>query len=163
MDSRALKILEFDLVKEMVGEFATSDVGREMIRQQEAATSSQAIHQDYDLGREMMDAVSWREPLPMDGLCDTRPLLKAVEPAGSYLAPLEFLKVRRLLKSAAAVRRFFRSFREDFPLLRRLTQQCEPVPEFQKEVDRALTPDGEVSNDATLELTETRNAMDTLS
>ncbi len=163
MDSRALEILEFDLVKEMVGEFVTSDMGRERIRQQAVATSAEAIDGDYQLVREMMDAVSWREPLPMEGLWDIRPQLKAIRPGGSYLSPPDFLKVSRLLESVSRVRRFFHFFGEDFPRLHRLTEQCEPIPEFEEAVGKALTPDGEVAGNASAELAETRAAIATAS
>ncbi len=163
MDGRALETLEFDVIKEMVGEFAISDLGREMIQQEEAAISPETIRGEYELVGEMMDAVSWKEPLPMDALWDVRPSLRAVKPSGSYLDPPDFLRIHRLLKTAANVKGFFRSFRDDFPRLHRLMERCEAVPEFEKAVRTVLTEDGEVSSSASPELAEIRQAITAVS
>ncbi|NQT82881.1 hypothetical protein HQ563_07655, partial [bacterium] len=163
MDSRALGILEFHLIKEMVGEFAISEMGRERIREQDVATSRETILAEYELVREMMDAVSWRETIPMDGLYEVRPYLEAIRPPGSYLGPPDYLRVNRLLRTTAAVKRFFHSYRDDFPGLHRLMEGCESVPEFEKAVESALTPEGEVSSGATPELAEIRRGMAALS
>jgi len=163
MDPRALKTLEFDLVKEMVAEFAISELGRKAIREQEVWGSPDVIRGEYELVREMMDALSWRESLPIDGLSDVRPSLNAIRPAGTYLEPSELLRVHRLLKAAGRIKGFFYSFRDDFPRLHRLMECCRPVPEFEKAVAEALTDDGRVSSNATPELAEIRRAMtDTL-
>jgi len=163
MDSRALEILEFDLIKEMVGEFAISEMGREMIRHQEVATSPEVILAEYELVREMIGAISGYQSIPLDGLCDIRSSLSAISPPGTYLDPPDILRIDRLLKTAVGVRSFFETPRESFPRLHRLMQQCESVPDFEKAVRAALTPDGEVASSATPELADIRRTMASIS
>jgi len=163
MNSRALETLEFDVIKEMVGEFAISDMGQEMIREQEVAVSATKIRAEYEFVGEMRDAIAWREPLPMEELPDIRPGVTAITPPGTYLDPPDLLRVERLLKTTGKVKSFFRSFRDGFPRLHRLMEPCEPLPEFEKAVAVALTEEGEVASDATPELAEVRKAMAALS
>ena len=163
MDSRALELLEFDRVKEMVSEFAISDLGRELIRQKEVLTSPGAMREEYELVREMMDAAFWRQPLPLDGVCDVRPGLKTVQTPGTYLDPPDLLRIKRLLKAAVNIKAFFQSFRDDFPRLHLLTNRCGPVPEFDEAVGAALRPDGKVRSTATRELAEVRRSMRAIS
>ncbi len=159
MDSRAIETLEFNAVRGMVAEFAASELGREMIVEQEVSTSPEVVCSQYELVREMMSAISWRQTFPMDSVSDIRPALKAVRPEHAYLEPVDLLRVDRLLKATARVKNFFRSFREDFPLLHSVAERCESVPEFENSVATALTPKGEVSDNATPDLAEIRQAM----
>jgi len=163
VDSRALEILEFNVIKGIVAEFAISDLGREMIREQEVSTSSEAIRSQYELVGEMMDAISWRQTLPMDNLYEVRPSLGAIRPSGTYLDPPDLLRVDKLLKAAARLKKFFLTFREHFPRLHRVMEEFEPVPEFEKAVQKALTEDGDVADEATSELAEIRHAMESTS
>jgi DNA mismatch repair protein MutS2 len=157
MDSRALENLEFNVVKDIVADFAISDLGRDRIRQQEVMTSSQAIRRDYDLVKEMIDAIAWRETMPIDGLSDVRPSLRAVRPVGTYLDPPDLLRIHELLKAAGRLKRYLGTYREDFPKLHAMMERCQPVPEFDKAVRTAINPDGEIASNATPELAEIRH------
>jgi DNA mismatch repair protein MutS2 len=163
LDSRTLEVLEFDAIKDMVAGFALSDLGREMIKTQQVAASPDVIRTQYELVGEMMDAISWRQTLPMDSLPDVRPSLVAVRPAATYLDPPDLLRVDRLLKAGAGLKRFFHTFREEFPRLHRVMEVFEPVPEFEKAVQKALTREGEVSDGATPELSQIRQAIKSVS
>lgn len=163
MDSRASAVLEFNRVKEMVAEFAACDLGGEFIRNEEPTAMPELVRGQYELVKEMMDAVSWRQTLPMEGVDDVRGSLHAARPSGTYLDPWQLLRVDRLLKVGAGLKRFFHTFRDDFPKLHRLTDSFDQVTEFQAAVAKAITRDGEIHDDATPELARIRVEMRSLS
>lgn len=163
MDSRAFSVLEFDQVKDMVAQFAASDMGRELIRNEEPTAVPELIRSHYELVNEMMNAVSWRQTLPMEGVEDPRGSLHAARPTGTYLAPHQLLHVDRLLKVGGSLKRFFHSFPDDFPKLHRLTDSFDPVSEFQAAVEKAITRDGEIHDNATPELARIRGEMRSVS
>ena len=159
MDSRALETLEFIIVKDIVADFALSDLGRDRVRQQEVMTSLEAIRRNYDLVGEMMDAIAWRETMPIGGLSNVRPSLRAVCPAGTYLDPPDLLRIHELLKAAGRLKSHFHTYREAFPKLHALMERTQPVPEFDRAVRATLTPDVEVATNATPELAEIRRLI----
>lgn len=163
MDSRAFSVLEFNHVKDMVAEFAACDLGRELIRNEEPTAMQDLVRSQYELVNEMMNAISWPQNLPMEGVEDVRGSLHAARPSGTYLAPHPLLHVDRLLKVGGSLKRFFHSFRDDFPKLHHLTDSIDPVTEFQAAVAKAITRDGEIHDTATPELARIRGEMRSLS
>ena len=147
----------------MVAEFAACELGRELIRNEEPTAIPELVGSQYELVNEMMNAISRPQTLPMEAVEDVRGSLHAARPSGTYLAPYQLLHVDRLLKVGSSLKRFFHHFREDFPKLHCLSDPFDPVSEFQTAVEKAVTRDGEIHDNATPELARIRGEMRSLS
>lgn len=96
------------------------------------------------------------------GWSDLRPLLVRAS-TGALLTPRELLTVQETLLAFRRIRGVFRGREGDFPLLAALGADLPVCPELEREISRAVTPEGEVADGASPALLELRRKAAALS
>ncbi len=156
MDAHALEILEFNKLKNIVGSFAVSNLGRNLIENIPISDSSDEIRYQFDLAREMIGIFESIHSLPVDGITDIRGPVEKIKPLDSYLEPNEFLKIYDLLTAVKNLRYFFSTNEKNYPLLFDIAQYLEPIPDYQKQVGKIFNIEAEIKDSASPNLQQIR-------
>jgi len=160
MNERTLRVLEFDKVREMLAEQASSSLGQERARRLRPHTDKARIQRWLDetseARRVMETAGSW----PLGGLQDIRPALHQAA-IGGILEAAELRRVGDLVRCARRVADFL-SRQRNVPLLQSLLQPLDPCPGLLEEIERCLDEDSQVRDTASPELQRLRRRLRTL-
>lgn len=84
MNTETLNKLEFDRIKQIILQFATSQLGKEQIEDLSPYTNKNIIERELKLTVEMKDILAYDDPFPIDGIKDIRIALRRCEIEGSF-------------------------------------------------------------------------------
>lgn len=156
MNAKALKVLEYDKITELLAGEATSDASRRMAAELEPMDDAHLIREELGSTTEAVDLIQRKGPLPVSGLYDiSGPLLLARK--GGTLTMKELLQVHYDLSAAQAAVSFMKG--EDLPALPRLramTDILETFPELEGEIDRCILTEDEMADSASPKLRQIR-------
>ena len=161
MNAHSLKILEFDRLLELVAGYARSDPGRDAVRTLRPSSDADASAEN---GRLFAEALALRRAgvdLPPAGFEDPSPALQQAAPENSVLEPDGFLRVRALLDTAAAIRRFLLGDRcEAAASLQAIGRAIDPAEALCRRIDRTFDDEkGHVSDSVTDALRRIRGRL----
>jgi DNA mismatch repair protein MutS2 len=159
VSTRAVKLLEFDKLKDIVAGSTTCLPGRRVIELLAAHENRAALEAEFDLLRE---AIEWRTggaDLGFGSLADPQPWLDHLGVIGATLEPAVLLDVLSLTESAAAVREALRPDANKHPLLAARGESLADFRHISAAIRRAVMPNGEISDDASPQLKRIRAAM----
>jgi DNA mismatch repair protein MutS2 len=151
---RALGLLEFDEIRRQLASVTRTAVGAEGATELTPSADPRDVavrQQETAEARRLLDTAAALELGPAD---DLRP---AVHRAllGGVLTGEELHNIG-ILAGAARWNRSALSHREDLPLLTTVTQNLPDLPDLESAVNRAISPAGEVLDDASPELSRLR-------
>ncbi|MBW3622737.1 MAG: endonuclease MutS2 [Armatimonadetes bacterium] len=158
MDSHTLDTLEFDAVREQIRRYVACSLGAEEVDRMAPETEVRRIRtrlQEVSEARRIVDA---RGSFPLDGVRDIRPHLEKASVAG-ILLPGELLEVLGTIIGARQLQTFILKSQESSPLLTDLAKTITPFPKIESEINRCITPKGEVADHATPQLQTLRQRL----
>src|SRR5579862_7286211 len=159
MARSAAEILEFDALRELLRVRTTSAPGRRAIALLSFRTDRQPLERDFAAIAEAAGYLRSGRELGFGALADPDSWLARLVVPGAVLAPPEFLDVASLADTVTALRDEFRETAAKFPLL---TERARSVSDFRSlaaALRRAILPNGEISDDASLELRRIRHGI----
>ncbi|MDE1549245.1 endonuclease MutS2 [Jeotgalibaca caeni] len=163
MNSKIIKTLEFDKIRQQLAQYAASESGkRELLHLEPAASIEQVqcLQEETDDGRK---ALRLRGGIPIPQLSDISHHLKRLQIGGS-LNGKEMAQIGRVLRTTNEVIRFFEWFEEqeiELFHLYELKGKLIDLPDVRKRIGQSISDDGEILNDASPELNRIRNAIRT--
>jgi len=167
-DRSAETALELDRVLELVAAGAATTAGRRAVlalRPRPLAGAGAVAGLAAELGRvgAWMELVAEYGPLALAGIEDLRPLLELVRPEESWLPPRELLQVGATLRALSRVGDFRRRLEQEeperFAAALELLAGCGDFSPLAGLLERALTEDEQLRDDASLELREIRQQI----
>mgnify|MGYP005843295739 CR=1 FL=1 len=161
MDERVLRRLEFNLVRERLAHFAVSAIGRELAMGLTPATDAETVAHGLTETAEARKLLRLEPGFDFGGWHDTRAELKRLQQG----AVLEAAQLYRVAENLAAIRRvkaFFDGRGNVYPALKQLSLGLVPFPEIEERIRSCIRPPGEVANEATPLLGDTRRRMERL-
>lgn len=105
MDAHTLQLLEFDKVRDLLAGYASTSLGRELVRQIEPGTNLEAIRAALGLVSEMCSALDLGQSPPLGGLHDVRLVVRRAA-IGTMLTAEQLLEVAETLSCTGAVYRY---------------------------------------------------------
>ena len=156
MNTRSLRILEYDKIIDSLTGFATSEPGRLICRALLPETDLDKIVRAQKETTDASSRIFAKGNLSFTGLFDIRSFLKSLE-VGSSLSAVELLEISSLLAVCINAIRY-NAQDEDSPkdsLYGRFSALV-PVHELKKEIDRCIIDKDEISDDASPELKDIR-------
>jgi DNA mismatch repair protein MutS2 len=149
-NEKTLRDLEFRRVKEEIGRFAASPLGREAIESLRPTTDLEVISRELSRVEEMRRALEEADlaPGPME---DVEPILKQARETTS-LGGEDFLVVLKTLESARRLRQGILDLEGDYPQLHALAERVGVFRELEGSIRRTFDEDGEIREDASPEL-----------
>lgn len=160
MNEKALKTLEFDKIIEKIASFASSSVGKDMVK---ALKPSSNIEEIKTWQKETSQAVSMilkKGSLKIGGLRDINPFLQRTAIGGS-LNFEELLNIADFLSACKRAKDYAKSENkyDVYDALEPKFEVIEPIDSLDKEITRCIISDTEMSDDASQKLREIRREI----
>lgn len=150
MNSKIEKVLEFDKIRAQLAEYATSEKGKQMIKELPIEVEEKAIQHKIEETSDGVELLRLKQGIPIPRLKDISFALKRLE-LEAGLNGRELSDILRVLTTTHEVERFFEKVEEEEIALKRvprLVEKLESIPEVTKELEASIREDGYVLDSA---------------
>jgi DNA mismatch repair protein MutS2 len=154
LNERAIRVLEFGRIREMLMQHISSPLGRELA---EALTPQTDIQSVARLQAETTEAraISRTEEFPLRGLFDVRPAIRRAG-LGAIVSPEELALLAQVMAVARRAQGFFRDKEEAYPHLSVYGLRLTPLKHVEAEIATCIGESGEVLDGASDKLRRLR-------
>ncbi|MBI1387505.1 MAG: endonuclease MutS2 [bacterium] len=159
MDQHALRVLEFDKIREMLRHLTSSSLGREAVEELHPMTYPQAIRDALDEVTEMTRLYQARQEPPLNGLYDVAEPLKRSRIGGAVLDPAEILVIGETVTAARRIQEAMRRVTVDVPRMRVYAGRLIPHPEIEQALDRVFDEQKNIRDGASPALSRVRKTI----
>ncbi|WP_298650050.1 endonuclease MutS2 [uncultured Granulicatella sp.] len=150
MNSKIEKVLEFDKIRAQLAEYATSEKGKQMIKELPIEVEEKAIRNKIEETADGVELLRLKQGIPIPRLKDISFALKRLE-LEAGLNGRELSDILRVLATTHEVERFFEKVEEEEIALKRvprLVEKLESIPEVTKALEASIREDGYVLDSA---------------
>ena len=150
MNSKIEKVLEFDKIRAQLAEYATSEKGKQMIKELPIEVEEKAIRNKIEETADGVELLRLKQGIPIPRLKDISFALKRLE-LEAGLNGRELSDILRVLATTHEVERFFEKVEEEEIALKRiprLVEKLESIPDVTKELEASIREDGYVLDSA---------------
>ncbi|MCM1309130.1 MAG: endonuclease MutS2, partial [Butyrivibrio sp.] len=162
MNSKSLKILEYDKIISRLTAHASSEPGKRLCMELLPSTDVGEVTYSLKITTDAASRLYRRGSVSFGGLKDIRASVKSME-IGSTLGIRELLDISALLSIAASAKRYGAEGAEDENAVRdslfELFNSIEPLTAVNNEIKRCIISEEEIADDATPELKSIRRQM----
>ena len=150
MNSKIEKVLEFSKIRTQLAEYATSEKGKQMIKELPIEVEAKAIQHKIEETTDGVELLRLKQGIPIPRLKDISFALKRLE-LEAGLNGRELSDILRVLTTTHEVGRFFEKVEEEEIALQRvprLVEKLESIPEVTHELEASIREDGYVLDSA---------------
>ena len=150
MNSKIEKVLEFSKIRTQLAEYATSEKGKQMIKDLPIEVDAKAIQHKIEETTDGVELLRLKQGIPIPRLKDISFALKRLE-LEAGLNGRELSDILRVLATTHEVERFFEKVEEEEIALKRvprLVEKLESIPEVTNELEASIREDGYVLDSA---------------
>lgn len=150
MNSKIEKVLEFSKIRTQLAEYATSEKGKQMIKELPVEVDAKAIQHKIEETTDGVELLRLKQGIPIPRLKDISFALKRLE-LEAGLNGRELSDILRVLTTTHEVERFFEKVEEEEISLKRvprLVEKLESIPEVTSELEASIREDGYVLDSA---------------
>lgn len=150
MNSKIEKVLEFSKIRTQLAEYATSEKGKQMIKELPIEVDAKAIQHKIEETTDGVELLRLKQGIPIPRLKDISFALKRLE-LEAGLNGRELSDILRVLTTTHEVERFFEKVEEEEIALKRvprLVEKLESIPEVTHELEASIREDGYVLDSA---------------
>lgn len=160
MNQKALKVLEYDKIIQLLAEQATSDAGKKRCLELVPMTDKQLITDAQDQTADALSRIYRKGSISFGGLKDPGFQMKRLE-IGGCLNAAELLSICTLLEITRRAKAYSRENRDDLPAdsLDVLFAGLEPLTPLLEEIRRCIPAEDEISDDASPALHSVRRTI----
>ncbi|MDO5714530.1 MAG: endonuclease MutS2 [Tissierellia bacterium] len=162
MNLRALEILEFHKVKEMLASQATSKPGKELALELKVSKDYQEISTLQEETKEAVQLLMRRSNPPLVGIREMKEERKRLA-IGGYLSPKSLLELADSLRGVQYMKSFFSDNDGDrdssYPILEGHVKGLTPIRGLEIEISKAILSEDEIADDASPKLRSIRRNM----
>lgn len=162
MNEHALRVLEYDKLREIVAGFAASEPGKEAVQAAFPVTEGGTVDRLLGETREFMQIMDRGEPPPFDGIRDIRRQVAKLAASGMTLTPHELLDIASTLGAGRRIKQFFQRIEKQVlsaTLLPGIAERIRPLKPVEDAVQRAVDEKGEVKDSASPALRRIRKQI----
>lgn len=160
MNQKALQILEFDKIIQLLAKQSTSSAGREKCLALLPSSDPEEIRQAQQETGDALTRIYQKGSLSFSGLSNPEGSLKRLE-IGAALSSRELLDLCGLLEAAKRAKAYSRQVRSDLPedSLDQRFDGIEPLTPLLEEIRRCILDEDEISDDASPALKNIRRSI----
>lgn len=158
MEEKTLKRLEYNKVLEQLASFAGSPLGRERALALRPVDDPAVITRWQDEASEGRKLLRLEPTAEMGGWKDIRNQLQRAG-RGAVLEPEELIAVADTLTAGRVLKNFLHERQETYPLLNEHAFFITPLPDLEKRIKKAILPGGEIADNASPHLAQTRRKL----
>ncbi len=158
MDDNALEMLEFPRIREILADFTSFSVSRDLSINLQPSTHFDQVSLLLKQSAEARRLLSLRPDFSIGGACDIRePVMMAAK--GKMLDPGVLIDIQGTLVAIRSVRNNLWKLSEELPLLWDMADKMIEQPQLENEIRRCITETGEVSDSASTRLAKLRRQL----
>lgn len=157
MNNTAVKLLEFDKVKERLKEFAVSDLGKEMIGCISPSIDINVIRRQLNETSEAKNLVNKSSSIPLHSLTGMKNILDKLS-KDSLLAPEELSALAVFLRDGEKLKRFMKDKESLSPNISLFALSISELDDISREIERCIV-NGSVDDNASPELSRIRKKV----
>lgn len=157
MNNTAVKLLEYDRVKERLEEYALSPLGKELVRKLEPSTDIQIIKNWLKETSEARSIADRDSSIPVHSLSGIEKIICKFG-KGGILQPEELTGVLKLLEGGRKLKRFMEGKRDIAPLVSSYAGSMYDLADLAEELDRCIR-DCRIDDKASPELSRVRKKI----
>lgn len=161
MDKRTLQKLEYPKIIELLTERCSSQLGKEQAAVLLPSFQLVEIERQQAETTEAKEIWRFYPGFTLGGIRDIRGSLHKAQ-IGGIIEPEEFLNIFDTLLAAKRVKAFFSDEGLKYQLLVEYATQILSFPKLEQQIKKIITPEGEVSDNASSELARLRKQLRTL-
>lgn len=158
MDSKALETLEFEEVLWHLKGLCSSELGKKLVEALSPTCSKETVERMLEETWQMKLYLEERGELPARGFPDVGPLLEKAQ-RGALLEPEELKAISDSVKASLSLKEGLLKVRQRLWLLEEKARRLHAPMEIVTEIDRAVSPYGELRDDASPLLLRLRRAL----
>jgi DNA mismatch repair protein MutS2 len=163
IDEHTIGVLEFEAVRNILGTFAASDLGRDAAGRLYPSTDPRWTKIRIGETSEMRAILDGGERVPMAGLRDIRPLLKEFGKKETVFEPQQLLEIADTLAASGRLRLFLTNLPVENRHLEAMGNQLGDFDDIVNEINRCIGADKRVRDDASERMREIRRQIEQLS
>ena len=158
MNKKALQVLEYNKIKELLMEEAGCEMSRDMAKSLCPGEDIRDITDDLRSTTEAVDLIVHKGALPTEGINDLRETC-GIARKGGCLSMKQLIRVAHDLRVAVRVTGFLKGEIPEMPHVMALAELIVPHDELAKDIDRCILSEDEMADDASPELRRIRRAI----
>ena len=158
MNKKALQVLEYNKIKELLGEECGCQMSRDMAGALSPGGDIRDITDELRSTTEAVDLIVRKGALPTEGIHDLKGTA-GIARKGGCLSMKQLIAVAHDLRVAARVLTFLKGDIPEMPHVMALAELIVPHPELAADIDRCILSEDEMSDDASPELRRIRRAI----
>jgi DNA mismatch repair protein MutS2 len=156
INQHTAEILEFPRIIALIKERCLTAYGQPEVDQFGPMFERAAIETRLDEIAQLRDIFNFGRAFPLSRLDDCGELLNKSQVAGVFLDPLETMQVLEMVEVSIALHEYDPEGRINFPAVVPYLKAIRSFPELKKEIVRAIDPDGQVKDGASVQLRRLR-------
>ncbi|HIE27181.1 TPA: hypothetical protein EYP66_07840 [Candidatus Poribacteria bacterium] len=162
MNQHTLDVLEYGKVKELLVNYATSGLGKNLAQRIRPLTDVKRIEQLIAETTDLKSLLSPNVRLPLGGLHDLFPIMEKLDKGEEILPSEEIILIKETLRAGRIVKEYLQDTAEDYPNLRRFARSISTYPSIEEKIERAFDDGGAMRNSASPTLKSIRNQIQIL-
>jgi len=158
IDNDVLEKLEFHKVLKFIANYAVTDGGKAAVDLLKPLTDKDIIVYNLKLVEEAKDFLIKKGSSPLEFIPDIKEDIFKSRIEGSILNTKKILDIKKLAAVSRLIRSLFQK-EEEYNLLKALTSDLMADKNLENQIEKVLTPEGEVKDSASIELRKIRNEI----
>lgn len=159
MNQKALDVLEYNKIIELLANEAGSDMTRKLVDELRPYTDVRIISEELRSTTEAVDLIVHKGPLPTGGIYDIEGAVGFARKGGT-LNMKQLLQIQYNLSIASRVISFMKgSDVPPLPLIKSMTELIVAAPRLADDIDRCIISEDEMSDNASAELRSIRRGI----
>ncbi len=158
MNKKALQVLEYNKIKELLGEECGCEMSRDMAEALSPGGDIRDITDELRSTTEAVDLIVHKGALPTEGIHDLKGTA-GIARKGACLSMKQLIQVAHDLRVAVRVISFLKGEVPEMPHVMALAELIVPHQELSDDIDRCILSEDEISDDASPELRRIRRAI----
>ncbi|WML45602.1 endonuclease MutS2 [Neobacillus sp. PS3-40] len=161
MHQKALKVLEFEKIKEQILGHASSSLGKEKVKNLLPSIEFEEVVKLQAETDEAANVFRLKANVPLSGIHDIRAHIKR-SVIGGVLSPHELVQIASTIHASRQMKRFIEDMEDEkieIPILNEHAEQIIPLPHLEESIKNAIDESGEILDSASDLLRNLRNQL----
>lgn len=161
MQEKILKTLEFDKIKQLLIEHASSTLGERRIKELKPSSSFTEVVMMQEETDEAAQVLRLKGNVPLSGIYDIRPHIKRAA-IGGILNPIELMQIASTMYVGRTMKRFIEGLIDeemDLPILAEKAEQIAVLTSLEHQIKNAIDDNGDVLDSASETLRHIRQGL----
>ncbi len=157
MNKDALKILEYDKIRQRLAECASCNFGKDLARALEPSDDEEEIETRLAETTEAVKMSALSSP-PLGGIVDIREIIRKIK-LGRIAESIEVLDILNTMYAMREVKAYFKESELEVPLLKERAREIEILGNLERQLENAVDEHGMIRDDASVELRRIRQQL----